>query len=171
MDIVGTLLEAQKAELLKQMTEVMNKIADGVSKNSYSPEEINQINKGLDAYLEGIKKIDNKIKSRHGKIIYMVEDCDGNPKRLYYGCFQEPEIDESLESSTKILSNYDFKGMKYPTLIWVWKMNEKEKTFDSLPRWNFGYGKGTTIPYRAVPFRFKPALGYWEYDDKYGKES
>lgn len=117
------------------------------------------------------RKMEEYVREKTEKAIYVVENSKGDPVRLYYKPIHDVETSGPCEFASVVLLGYNFSGPKFPTLIWVWKMNEKEKTFGSLPRWNFGYGKSTTIPYRAVPFRFKPALGYWEYDDKYGKES
>ena len=113
------------------------------------------------------RKMEEYVKEKTEKAIYIVENSKGDPVRLYY----KPIHDVETKSSCIVSLGYNFSGIKYPTLILVWEMNLEEKTFGSLPRWSFGYGKNCKVSWNALPFRFKPALGYWEYDDKYGKES
>ena len=125
-----------------------------------------------DTMLESYKrKKEEDVREKTEKNSYIDENYKGDPVRLYYKPIHDVETKSSCELASIVSLGYNFSGIKYPILIWVWEMNLEEKTFGSLPRWNFCYGKNYKVSWNALPFRFKPALGYWEYDDKYGKES
>lgn len=150
----------------------------------YYEEKINEIISIPVARMKGVKswtqdtmsesykrKMEEYVREKTEKAIYIVENSKGDPIRLYYKPIHDVETKSSCELASIISLGYNFSGIKYPTLIWVWEMNLEEKTFGSLPRWSFGYGKNCKVSWNALPFRFKPALGYWEYDDKYRKEN